>query len=304
MTQTASFPAENPGLPDGTNRNTVDLDQQDRGAQTTRGEGDMPVSPPDAADSGASAVDVLVRQIRQFIQDRHLCVGDALPSERELGERFDAARNTVREAIRILKTYGVIDVRPKVGAVIADRHMDAVFDLFSFQLTMTRETFLDIQGFRRLIEVGCVDALLRGLTDERLATLEAINVGILQAGSVEAAAQCDFEFHRTMLSYAGNRTLVGVYRSMQPMITRLMETGKATDGLEGTFETHSLILDALRRRDRLAFQYLMDRHLDHGLRFVDGSVDQSDRAAAHGSAATIGTTGRRSSTQREDHHET
>lgn len=244
--------------------------------------------PADQPDSGASAVDALVGRIRQHIQESGLSVGDALPSERELGERFDAARNTVREAIRMLKAYGVIDVRPKVGAVIVDRHIDAVFDVFSFQLTITRETFLDIQGFRRLIEVGCVDALFRGLTDEGLATLGAINEGVLRAASVEDAARADFEFHSTMLGFAGNRTLSGVYRSMQPLITRLMETGKATDGLEGTFETHAQILDALRRRDRLAFQYLMDRHLDHGLKYVDGSVGRPHRDTAP--AAVAGTT--------------
>lgn len=248
----------------------------------------MAVLPPDQTDSGASAVDALVGRIRQHIQDSGLSVGDALPSERELGERFDAARNTVREAIRILKAYGVIDVRPKVGAVIVDRHMDAVFDAFSFQLTITRETFLDIQGFRRLIEVGCVDALFHGLTDEGVATLATINGALLQAGSAGEAALRDFEFHSTMLGFAGNRTLSAVYRSMQPLITRLMETGKATDGLEGTYETHAQILDALRRRDRLAFQYLMDRHLDHGLKYVDGSVGRPHRDRAP--AAVAGTT--------------
>jgi DNA-binding FadR family transcriptional regulator len=232
----------------------------------------MTLSHPALSDGGSSAVDTLVRQIRQYIQDHGLSVGDSLPSERELGERFDAARNTVREAVRILKAYGVVDVRPKVGAVIVDRHMDAVLDLFSFQIGLSRDSFRDIQGFRRLIEVGAVDALFAGITPERLAELDSINVSILTATSVETAAQRDFDFHCTMLGYAGNKTLVGVYRTMQPIIRRLMETGKATDGLEGTFESHKAILDALRRKDRLAFQYLMDQHLDHGLKYIDGSV--------------------------------
>ncbi len=232
----------------------------------------MPVSTSALSEGGTSAVDALVQQIRQYIQDHHLGVGDNLPSERELGERFDAARNTVREAIRILKAYGVVEVRPKVGAVIVDRHMDAVLDLFSFQINLSRESFLDIQGFRRLIEVGAVDAVFAGITPEGVAELEAINVAMLGAGSVADAAQADFEFHRTMLGFAGNKTLVGVYRTMKPIIRRLMETGKETDGLEGAFETHLEILDALRRRDRLAFQYLMDRHLDHGLKYIDGAV--------------------------------
>jgi len=123
-----------------------------------------------------SAVDTLVHAIKGFIQENNLQIGDALPSERELGERFDAARNTVREAVRTLKAYGVVDVRPKVGAVIVNRHMDAVLDLFSFQLTMNRKTFIDIQGFRRLIEVGSVEtsALTPFLSDELRGQMEAL----------------------------------------------------------------------------------------------------------------------------------
>src|SRR5690606_19667292 len=102
-----------------------------------------------------SAVETVVDGIRTLIDDRNLGVGDALPSERELTEMFSSSRNTVREAMRILKAYGLVDVRPKVGAVIIDRRMDAVFDLYSFNsLDLSRQTFLDTQGFRRLIEVG------------------------------------------------------------------------------------------------------------------------------------------------------
>ena len=218
-----------------------------------------------------SAVDVLVQQIKSYIQENQLGLGDSLPSERELGEMYDSARNTVREAIRILKAYGVVDVRPKVGAVIVNRHMDAVLDLFSFQLTISSETFKDIQGFRRLIEVGSVDQLFSRVTDTDLGELRRINSAILHAKSAEEAGKLDFEFHSTLLRIAGNETVLSIYNTMMPIITRLMETGKHTDGLEKTYEQHSRILDALHRRDRLAFQYQVSEHMDQGLRYIDGA---------------------------------
>jgi len=101
-----------------------------------------------------NSVDTLVQQIRALIRERRLGVGDHLPTERELGEQFSASRNTVREALRTPKACGVIDVRPKIGAVIIDRSMDAAFDLFTFGMDVLREMFFDVQGFRRLVEVG------------------------------------------------------------------------------------------------------------------------------------------------------
>ncbi|MEO9652118.1 MAG: FCD domain-containing protein [Roseobacter sp.] len=226
----------------------------------------------DLKERDRGAVDVLVQQIRHYIFENQLSVGDSLPSERELGARFTAARNTVREAIRILKAYGVIDVRPKVGAVLVDRHMDAIFDVFSFQIGLSRETFLDIQNFRRLIEVNSVDRLFDQLDDCVFAHLTDINEKLLKSETVKDAAEIDFNFHCTLLETTTNRTLVTVYKSMRPMIGRLMETGKETDGLESTYQAHANILKALQNRDRLAYMYLMDQHLDHGLSYIEDSL--------------------------------
>ncbi|MEP2784984.1 MAG: FCD domain-containing protein [Pseudoruegeria sp.] len=233
----------------------------------------------DLKENDGGAVDALVRQIRHYIFENHLSVGDNLPSERELGTRFSAARNTVREAIRILKAYGVIDVRPKVGAVLVDRHMDAIFDVFSFQIGLSRETFLDIQNFRRLIEVNSVDRLFEQLDDHVLAQLTAINEKLLISETVVEAAERDFNFHCTLLETTANRTLVTVYKSMRPMIERLMETGKETDGIEGTYTAHTGILKALQNRDRLAYMYLMDQHLDHGLNYIEDSLARPHKDA-------------------------
>ena len=70
------------------------------------------IKSPNAAkpSSTQSAVDRLVQQIKDYIRSNALSVGDSLPSEREVGEKFNAARNTVREAFRILKTYGVVEI--------------------------------------------------------------------------------------------------------------------------------------------------------------------------------------------------
>ena len=107
-----------------------------------------------------SAVDRLVDQIREMVRTRDLVIGDALPTERELGDLFKAGRNTVREALQILKAYGIVEVRPKIGAVLSDRHEDAVRKLFAFQNDISPASFLDVQGYRRIIEVGICDHII------------------------------------------------------------------------------------------------------------------------------------------------
>lgn len=217
----------------------------------------------------ASAVDDVVRQIRVLIRERGLGVGDVLPSEVELATMFDSSRNTVREAFRTLKAYGVAESRQKVGAVLTDQHQNAMRDLFSFAMEISVDAFRDIQGYRRLTEMNLFDLLAERLTDQALAEMEAVNAAILTAQNAERASELDFQFHRLLVDAAGNRTLSETYGMLKPVIQRLMLAGKSQrPTLQAVVAEHRDILHALRDRDRIGFVYHMDRHLSAGLEFI------------------------------------
>lgn len=214
-----------------------------------------------------SAVETLVVQIKALIDKRNLVVGDPLPSERELGDMFASSRTTVREAMRILKTYGVVDVRPKVGAVITDRRMDAVFDLYSFNtLELNRQTYLDTQSFRELIEVGSVDRLIERFQPADIVELREFNDAMRDEEHLPTAARHDFHFHLKLVGILANKQVLEIYRIMQPVMLKIMETGVARMKSNGmNFDEHGAIVDALESRNRLAYQYRMGQHLEAGL---------------------------------------
>jgi DNA-binding FadR family transcriptional regulator len=218
-----------------------------------------------------STVDILVGHIRNLIETEGLRVGDSLPSERDLCLRFGAARNTVREAIRVLKAYGIIEVRPKVGAVVVDRRMDAVVDLFAFNLNLSEDAFRDVQGFRALVEVGAADELLARARDPDIFALRAINEAMRTAPTPLQSAALDYDFHQRLVSITGNRTLVHVYKILRPRLIEVMSSGESkttVEGIEAAFVEHISIAHALERKNRIAYQYHMTRHLESGLYFI------------------------------------
>jgi GntR family transcriptional regulator, transcriptional repressor for pyruvate dehydrogenase complex len=218
------------------------------------------------AGGGKSAVDLIVASMRRMISEGGLSVGDKLPTERELCDRFQTSRNTVREAMRILKAYGIVDVRPKVGATIVDNRMSRALDLFSFNvMEVSRDTFSDIQGFRVLLEVASVDLIFDRVTDQDLKDLHQVNRDLAASRSVPDAAEQDFRFHTRLVSVLGNKAMLDVYQIMKPVILRIMERGKTRRSIEGqTFREHESVLEALAARDRIAFQYRMKTHLESG----------------------------------------
>jgi GntR family transcriptional regulator len=68
--------------------------------------------------------DAMYRQIaedlRQEIESGQLRPGSQLPTELELRERYDASRNTIRDAIRLLTTRGLIQTRPGQGTFVVE----------------------------------------------------------------------------------------------------------------------------------------------------------------------------------------
>ncbi len=237
----------------------------------------MRAAEPEPGRRAGSTVDALVRDIRALMHERKLRVGDHLPTERELVERFATSRNTVREALRTLRAYGLIEVRPKVGAVIIDRALEAGFDLFAFNMEVSLETFTDVQAFRRLVEVGIGEQVIMDVREPDLERLDAINAAMRDATASVDAAEHDYQFHAHLVGLVRNRTLTDIFRFLKPVILRLMLLGKhRRPALSDTFDDHAGIMAALRRRDRVAFAYRMSRHLEFGARFLDGAEIRDD----------------------------
>lgn len=224
-----------------------------------------------------SAVDTVVKQLRDMIAQEGLKVGDSLPTERELCARFDASRNTVREAMRILKAYGMVDVRPKIGATITDNRMSRAFELFSFNtMEVSRKTFTDVQAFRELLEVRSVDQIFDRLSDSDIGDLQELNERMADSQGVQDASEADFGFHVRLISILGNNAILDVYTVMRPIILRIMQKGKTRRTFKTeTYCEHDDVIRAMAARDRLAFQYRLRNHLMVGFRYFNEEMEAS-----------------------------
>ena len=65
-------------------------------------------------------VQIVIDRISGAIIDGELRPGDKIPTEPELSAMFNVGRNTVREAIRILVAYGVLEIRRAEGTFVCD----------------------------------------------------------------------------------------------------------------------------------------------------------------------------------------
>lgn len=96
------------------------------------------------ADRARQVADVLRHQVRDGVY------ADGLPDEAELVAEFSVSRNTVREALTILKAEGLIDRGPRVGTHVAQRK----YDHGLHALVGLKETFKDYGEVRNEVRAA------------------------------------------------------------------------------------------------------------------------------------------------------
>ncbi|MBO3761424.1 FadR/GntR family transcriptional regulator [Ciceribacter sp. L1K22] len=118
--------------------------------------------------------DMIAEQIKDYIRRERLRPGDRLPQERELMDTFQAAKGTVREAMKALETQGLVRTRsgPGGGAFVAKQSTQQAMELLSTHFFFAEPSLSDIYAVRKALEPE-VAALLAGrMSAADLADLE------------------------------------------------------------------------------------------------------------------------------------
>lgn len=151
----------------------------------------------------------VVHQIRQRILDGRLKAGERLPNERDFAQHLGCSRTSLREALRILESQGIIDVRvgggPSSGAMITGSARSSMGDVLELQLALGQYSYDDIVETRMALESwSCLRAASRA-DSEDLAELDAI-LSAMEDPDIEVREfnRLDVEFHSTIARSADN----------------------------------------------------------------------------------------------------
>jgi GntR family transcriptional repressor for pyruvate dehydrogenase complex len=108
----------------------------------------------------------IVRQLREMIEKDGLKTGDKIPSERELSERLNAGRSSVREALRALELLGLIETRRGEGTFIRDFRGNQLVQLLSTFILQDEKAKSDVVETKYMIEVDCLYLAAAKITEE------------------------------------------------------------------------------------------------------------------------------------------
>ncbi|MGY9047616.1 hypothetical protein P775_23240 [Puniceibacterium antarcticum] len=209
-----------------------------------------------------SAVEEIRDILRREIADQYR-PGDLLPNERELAERFDVSRNTIRETMIHLEALTLIE-KTKRGARVRAADFDMMFSEVTQFLDTSGRTFTDVLNFRRISETGAVPLMVCHVTDDILTRIRTANRGMVEALTAAEAAEADYRFHLGLVEAAGNNVLTHLYRVLSVPLRYYLEVGKSQKlDTDTAREQHAEIITALALRDESALNAAMNRHFQH-----------------------------------------
>jgi GntR family transcriptional regulator, transcriptional repressor for pyruvate dehydrogenase complex len=209
--------------------------------------------------------EVIVEQIRLLIRQGKLTPGDRLPAERDLCERFEVSRVTVREALRVLEAAGLIEIRvgARGGAFVTAPSSHRVGEGIADLLSMSSLAPADVTEARMVLELGIIPMVCERAVAEDIADLREICARARNAlGDDDYQLSLSTEFHVRVAQAAHNGAIELLVKSLrEAMLMSLAHAHEGTPMGETGVREHIAFVDAIEARDVAKATAIMSEHL-------------------------------------------
>lgn len=180
------------------------------------------------------------------ISARRLKPGDPLPSERQLSETYAVGRSSVREALRMVESQGLIKSVGH-GAFVVAEYGNPLNASLALLVAMRDGDLRELFEVRKILEVETAGlaAERRSAEDvERMrAAIAAMDVGI---ASRDRYISGDLEFHQAVVAATGNRIAQHVMHAIRDVMRRaLMSIYQIPGSPERSNEQHRRVFEAV-----------------------------------------------------------
>lgn len=210
------------------------------------------------------------QKIKESIIQNGMKPGDRLPTEAELGERFEVSRSTLREAMKILKAENVIEIKQGHGTFVSD-YTGVPNDPLGLSFTNQKDLISNLLEARLLFEPQIIALAVQRATESDIKALgEIVEKMAGETENSETAMDLDVKFHTAIASCTQNDVLIRIV----PIINESIRQGRCeTSQVPGSYERakicHKGMYQAIVEKDIMAAKYYAERHIWETLKDVN-----------------------------------
>ena len=212
-------------------------------------------------ESGKSLAEQVADRISDMIREQALTAGEKLPNEFELASLLNVGRGTVREAVKLLVSRSVLEIRRGKGTFVRE-HPGAVDDPLGFQYMQDKYRLAqDLLEIRMLLEPQIAELAAVRATDEDIAEIRALCEEVeemIRAGVPHL--EKDVEFHARIAKSTKNQVMPNVIPIITKGVSYFVEMTNYSLEQE-TIDTHRQLTEAIADRDPIGAKAAMTQNL-------------------------------------------
>ena len=172
-----------------------------------------------------SVVQQVIDRLTYAMIYKELRPGDKLPTEMELAASFGVGRNSIREAIKILVSFGVLDIRRPEGTFVASGFSDKMINPLLYGIILDQSDSIDsLKELREWVDLGILELAMEKAAPEDIFQLEEQLQLLLKAidgDDVEKVFRADDDFHEAISTAAHNSLLAQIAKLVRTLTSEM-----------------------------------------------------------------------------------
>lgn len=200
-------------------------------------------------------------QIYNLILEQQLKPGDKIPSEHDLVIKLNVGRSTVREAVKILSSRGVVVTKQGSGTYVKELVPDSLDPLKLRDIEDKLSLAMDLVDLRMILEPGIAELAAYNATEEETDELvkicDTVDRKIL-AG--EYYIDDDIKLHVAISKCTRNKVIEQIIFVVETAVLMFVNVTHKKLTKE-TIETHRAVVDAICAHDPIGARSAMTMHI-------------------------------------------
>jgi DNA-binding GntR family transcriptional regulator len=198
----------------------------------------------------------LYEQVAERLRNRiyaHELVPGTWVDEQKLAEEYGISRTPMREALKVLASEGLVQLKPRRGCYVTELSEEDLDEIFPVMALLEGRV--------------AYEATLKA-ADKDMQALQGIHDQLedsAKQGNIDKFFEANQDFHQSLQQLAGNRWLQKAIDDLRIVVRLTRRDSLRLDGrVAQSLEEHRAILAAIQKRDAAEASRLMHDHLLSG----------------------------------------
>ncbi|MCM2464128.1 FadR family transcriptional regulator [Pseudomonas sp. CG7] len=212
--------------------------------------------------SSSTVVNSVVEKLRAALARGQWRSGDMLPGQRELAEQLGISRPSLREAVSVLETLGLVRSMRGKGVVVLEANLN---DTVSEGSAMAGASLEDLLQLRYTLEPFIVGLVAQSISSKEVGQLRLTLMDMreaLEANDSDACANAYIAFHEELFALTSNPIFQNVVQQTSNALKQSADVLRnSPEHLAERLEENEAVVRAIRGKNSAQASAEMRRHI-------------------------------------------